>query len=333
MADYSLSPSSSGSCIFQLSESHLSPASHQVFPRWTETRLSWLQPLLVSQAVCPTAGAIWRLSAKTAAHELSSSWKRRIGSWHHSFALQRTDAVHGSFVRERVPSFIWRVPKCSFSAADPPNHKVPLFACWHGSLVKVQLSLQAEEGFLVLSEKSDEILSCPRWAWVSNLPHVAERCYKGQVCAEIQGVCASLFAVNFKLLLTPELTLPWAVTCLSQLVDALRGTWSLTLPYQAWIWDRKAAQECDVQLGTPQQGTCQAGLCVEKGIRGILAASGRFFRKQVMFKKCDHFLFWWHASWTATLKLKCSCRRVSIKVSSLSDYSCVPCGFRSRAEL
>lgn len=56
---------------------------------------------------------------KKAAHKLSSSWKRRIGSLHHSFALQRTDAVHGCFVRERVPSFIWRVPKCSFSVSDP----------------------------------------------------------------------------------------------------------------------------------------------------------------------------------------------------------------------
>lgn len=101
----------------------------------------------------------------------------------------------------------------------------------------------------------------------------------------------SLFAVNYKLLLTPEFTLPGAVTCLSQLVDALRGTWSLTLPYQPWIWDRKAAQECDVQLGTPLQGTCPAGLCVEKGICGILAASGKFFRKEIMFKKCDNFLF------------------------------------------
>lgn len=33
-------------------------------PQWTEASLSWLQPLLVSQAVCPTMRAIWRLSAE-----------------------------------------------------------------------------------------------------------------------------------------------------------------------------------------------------------------------------------------------------------------------------
>lgn len=79
--------------------------------------------------------------------------------------------------------------------------------------------------------------------------------------------------------------------------------------------------------------TSQAGLCVGKRLHGILVTTGRFFRKWVVFKKCGHFSFWWHASWTATLKLKCSHRRVSIKVASPSDHSCVPCGSRSRAEL
>lgn len=81
---------------------------------WAGCSIFWWARLCVPQ---------WEQSGdsqlKMTAHELSSSWKRRIGSWHHSFALQSTHAVHGSLVRERVPSFIWRVPKCSFSVAAP----------------------------------------------------------------------------------------------------------------------------------------------------------------------------------------------------------------------
>lgn len=223
-----------------------------MFPKWSEACLSWLQHLLVSQAGSHNGSNLETLSWRRLPTSCPPAGRGGLAVCTiplHSRGQMLFMAVLSG--KESHHSF-GECPNAASQCQTLWNHKVLIFPCCHGSIVKAQFSLEVQKGFLALSEKSEKKF-CPVQGGLGFPISLAERGYKGQFCAEIQRVGVSLFAVNCKLLLTPDLlfTPPWAVTWLSQLEDVLRGTWSLALPYQAWIWDRWAAQGCDVQLGTP----------------------------------------------------------------------------------
>lgn len=206
------------------------------------TCLHRLQHPLVSQAVHPLTGARSGDSSWDSCPWAILQLEEEDGQWAPSLGtLEDRGCARLSCWGKTPSSPCGECPNVASQEQTLSNHKVPIFSCWHSSTLKVQICFGSTEGLASFEwEVEQEMLSCPSRTWISSLLRVTQRVYKGQSCTEIQGVDMSIYAVDRKLLLIPDLpfTPQWAVSCLSHLEDVLRGTWSTALPYQAWIWDR-----------------------------------------------------------------------------------------------